>query len=212
MGNCLLTALPGACTNTALPKIGALRIAVSYRSGESVAPCPIHLSAAEDVTVNVNDGYFTDSEGEMRLTANYSVPASNGALTTIYPGNADFTLTFTNPHALTTLWIGAAGENFSDALALDLSQLRFITRLQSLSLDGIRVTGSLSALSAMRNLTSVSLSNTNVSGDLSALYACANLTTLLLANTSVTGDLAVLRRYCPNLQHVDVSGTAITNA
>ena len=211
MGDCLLTALPGACTNTALPKIGALRITVSYRSGESVAPCPVRLSAAEEVIVRADGGYFTDSEGEARYTGIvYIVPAS-GETITLYPGNAEFTLTFTNPHALETLWTGGSGADFSDALSLDLSQLRFMTRMQTLALDGL-VTGNLSALSAMRNLRYLDLSGTNVSGDLSALYGCTSLETLLLSSAAVTGDLAALRRYCPNLQNVNVSGTNITNA
>lgn len=211
MGNCLLTALPGACTNTALSKIGGLRITVSYRSGESVAPCPVSLYASEALTVSADGaGYFTDSAGTQNYGASVSIPAYGEDYTTIYPGNANFSITFSNPYALKSLRIGD-GNDFSDALAANLSELRFMTQLQAFSCHGIKVAGNLASLAALSNLTDISIhgSGVSVTGSLSALSTLTKLQYLTLPLSSISGDLSALTGLNA-LQFVELSGAAIS--
>ena len=211
MRNCLLTALPGVCTNTALAKIGALRITVTYRSGESVAPCPVSLYASEALTVSADGvGYFTDSSGTENYGASVGVPAYGESYTTIYPGNANFSITFSNPYALTGLLIGGVYD-YSDALSLDLSKLRFMTQMQTFDCREIKVTGNLSSLAALSNLTFLHITGAAVSvtGSLSALSTLTKLQHLTLPLSSIGGDLSALSGLNA-LQLVELSGAAIS--
>ena len=200
MGKCLVTKLNGAVTNDKLLHIGECVIGVESSSadellfqvnlGNSEYYCEqTHKLGEENVSGGVkkvvNDwkDLKSISAGLYRFhfLGKYNI---NGLLNKNEKGiNEINQFTFLNN-------ITQVGLNLNTEFPLDA--LKPSTGLKIISLKG-NVTGDISSLKNMTAITSLTVNSTNITGDISSLKNLTATTNLIINSTNVTGDISSLK-------------------
>ena len=215
MNKCLVTKLSGVVGNLDLLRLGEIRIKVRKLNTEYEHRA-LTLSFSKETNITITgDGYFTDENSVSNKGKKIVVPANTQ--TVVYVSNGDYDINICNKYDLTLFIDYAFGVvnapkksgfsiniedfkysrnitriNVSEASG-DISAVKNLTNLTSLSLSNTQVNGDISAVKNLTNLTSLSLSNTQVNGDISAVKNLTNLTSLSLSNTQVNGDISAVK-------------------
>lgn len=211
MVQCLVTKLKGTVNNDSLPKIGELRIKFRKVSRPSVDSQYLNLSTVgtQSITI-VGDGYFTDSTLSQNKGTTLSITGNNNI---VYVSNTNCEVSIPNKYNITDLNLGNNSKKiFNKELDLDqlkcsplnsinvpyvnliggLDDLKNITSLMSIIMQGSNVTGNISSLKNLTLLKTLNLSNTNVIGDLDNLKGITSLSSIILSNTNIAGDISSL--------------------
>ena len=218
MNKCLITKLSGNSSNTALLKIGEMRIKFDKVAAPTKGTQGLGLMASKAVTLQIiGDGYFTDdSLSENKGKTLILNPADNHF---VVSGNTS-EVAILDKYSLTNVRLDFTGLSTSDLygknkrLSIDdlkystsliyiylrnttniignISSLENLTGLNYLDLGGSQVTGDISSLKNLTGLNYLDLNDTQVTGDISSLKNLTGLTSVSFNNTQVTGDISSL--------------------
>ena len=222
MNKCLITKLSGNSSNTALLKIGEMRIKFDKVAAPTKGTQGLGLMASKAVTLQIiGDGYFTDdSLSENKGKTLILNPADNHF---VVSGNTS-EVAILDKYSLTNVRLDFTGLSTSDLygknkrLSIDdlkystsliyiylrnttniignISSLENLTGLNYLDLGGSQVTGDISSLKNLTGLTSVSFNNTQVTGDISSLENLSKAKNIYFTKCTLVGDLATLPADC----------------
>ncbi len=195
MSKCLVTKLSGSSSNTALLKVGEMRIKFDKVSVPTLGTQGFGLSVNKPVTLQIiGDGYFTDdsfSENKgntliLNPTDNHFVVSENTSEVAILDKYSLIRMRLDLDNFVNSAYYG-------NNRHLSIEDIKYSTGLIYVHLSTAQVTGDISSLKNLTQLTDLHLANTQVTGDISSLKNLTRLTILSFSYTKVTGDIGSLK-------------------
>ena len=193
MEKCLVTKLLGSSSNTALLKIGEMRIKFDKVESPSKVTQVFYLETSEETALEIiGDGYFTDetlseNKGKRILVKS---PFSN-----LFVSNSSVEIAVLNKYALIKIRgtkVNTFESNYKNK-EFSLSNVKFSARLIDINFPQSGVYGDLSDLQRLTTLQYVHLNSTQIYGDISSLKNLTGLSELNLSNTQIYGDISSLK-------------------
>lgn len=209
MNKCLVTKLNSSVNNNAILKLGEMRFKVTSTANPTSASQLVAFNFNKICEVKIiGDGYITDSN----LSANKgkSIVIPENTSTDVYFSNGDYEVSIADKYSV-AMFKGYSNNasidiedfKYSDKLDTlislskesfgDVSYLKDLVGLTTLSLSSYNITGKLSDLSRLTSLTEITLSNSKIEGDLSEISDLASLKTLYLP-VGVSGNVSSLAK------------------
>ena len=198
MSKCLVTKLSGSSSNTALLKVGEMRIKFDKVSVPTLGTQGFGLSVNKPVTLQIiGDGYFTDdsfSENKgntliLNPTDNHFVVSENTSEVAILDKYSLIRMRLDLDNFVNSAYYG-------NNRHLSIEDIKYSTGLIYVHLSTAQVTGDISSLKNLTRLTILSFSYTKVTGDIGSLKNLTQVKNLYFINCVLTGDLATLPANC----------------
>ena len=208
MDKCLVTKLSGSSSNTALLKMGEMRIKFNKSPNVSKSNRSIQVASLGSITLEIiGDGYFTDSNMSSSL-GKTKIISNNKE--TLYLSNNNFEVSIMSKYNISEFIDSDNNDPTKNKeKSINIEDFKYSTQLRKIQIIRSNGNGDISCLSNLKNLTDITIFDDNIFGSIDSFRALVNLQTISLYGAKFEGNISALSNM-KNLSYISLNSPYIT--